>query len=71
MKQLKEKVDKEDCFARLSKTECNALSKKECENCSFYQHHLAVKGYEKYLPRSFISSKYKNGGKECEKVKDY
>ena|GEM_PF-6376600 len=32
---------------------CNALSKKECNNCSFYKHYLEEKGYEKYLPKGF------------------
>ena len=50
----KEVEDKVNCFARISATECNALSKKECANCGFYKHYTEVKGYEKYLPRKFV-----------------
>ncbi len=53
MNKIKQEVDKKECFARLAKEKCNALSKKECENCSFYQHYSQVKGYDKYLPKGF------------------
>lgn len=50
MKEIKE-IDKQDCFARISETECNALIKKNCDNCKFYKHYLEIKKYEKYLPQ--------------------
>lgn len=53
----KEVVDKQDCFAWLSKTKCNALSEKKCESCSFYQHYKEVKDYNKYLPKDFKRQK--------------
>ena len=45
--------DNPTCFARLSKTQCNALSEKKCKSCRFYKHYTDVKGYEKYLPKGF------------------
>lgn len=53
MNSIKANDDKVTCFARLSKTKCNALSKKNCECCSFYKHYSEVKNYEKYLPKDF------------------
>lgn len=60
MKENKMGVDKVECFAWLSKTKCNALSKKECEKCSFYRHYTEVKGYSQYLPKDFKRKEVKN-----------
>lgn len=46
-------------FARLTKSKCNTLSKKEYENCSFYKHYNEVKNYEKFLPKDFKELKSK------------
>ncbi len=54
-----ESDDKRNCFAWLSKCECNALNIKECKNCSFYKPKNEVKGYEKYIE--------KRGNKKCVK----
>lgn len=35
--------DKLECFARIDKDNCNALIKKDCENCKFYKHRLRIK----------------------------
>lgn len=34
--------DKRDCFAWLSEKECNALSDKQCCNCSFYVNYKKI-----------------------------
>lgn len=49
----KEITDKSDCFAWLNEKQCNALSKKDCKNCSFYKHYLEVQNYQLYLPKGF------------------
>lgn len=59
MKEKKE-FDKQDCFARISEYECNALIKKQCKNCNFYKHYQDVMKYEKYLPKK-MKGKICNG----------
>lgn len=36
-------TDQLNCFARINETTCNALNKKECRNCRFYQSRNAIK----------------------------
>jgi len=36
-------TDQLDCFARINETTCNALNKKECRHCRFYQHKAYIK----------------------------
>lgn len=43
--------DKCNCFAWLSKNKCNALSTKNCSNCSFFKDKKDVANYQKYLPK--------------------
>ena len=43
--------DKLDCFARVNESVCNALSTKECKNCSFYKNKKDVPNYSTYLKK--------------------
>lgn len=35
--------DRTDCFAKINDTTCNALTKKECSNCKFYQPRTSIR----------------------------
>lgn len=52
--------DKPECFAWISKTKCNALSCKNCKNCSFYKHRSEVPNYSKYISKSDLIERDKN-----------
>lgn len=49
---ISESNDKLDCFARISKTKCNALKEKKCKNCSFYKNRKDVPNYKKLFIKS-------------------
>ena len=46
---MNKEKDKKECFARINKEICNALSEKECENCNFYKCKDDVLDYEEIL----------------------
>lgn len=46
---MNKEEDKKDCFARINKKICNALSEKECKNCNFYKYKDDVLDYEEIL----------------------
>jgi len=43
--------DKLDCFARINKDICNALTIKNCKNCNFYKCKKDVPNYSQYLKK--------------------
>lgn len=49
---VNENIDKPNCFARISKTKCNALKNKNCKNCSFYRNRVDVPNYKALLIES-------------------
>ena len=49
-----------DCFAYVSKNYCNALSVKNCSQCSFYKSKQEVPNYQKYLLNSKKGENEKN-----------
>lgn len=58
----KNEIDCKDCFARLSEKECNALSSKKCNDCSFYKHFAEEPHYYLWLPnhyKNIFTEKYK------------
>ncbi len=48
------------CFAWISKTKCNALSCKNCSNCSFFRDKKEVPGYDKYISSKELAEREKN-----------
>lgn len=57
---VNESIDKPDCFARISKCKCNALSSKDCKECRFYQHYSKVQNYTKYFSSKDLTERRKN-----------
>ncbi len=60
-----DKSIKNDCFARIGSTKCNALTEKNCENCSFYKKRCEIKD------NPYYAYSYKNLKKHSEDVKKY
>lgn len=56
----KDKKEMTDCFAYVSKNYCNALSVKNCSQCSFYKSKQEVPNYPKYLLNSKKGENEKN-----------
>lgn len=56
----KDKKEMTDCFAYVSKSYCNALSVKNCSQCSFYKSKQEVPNYQKYLLTSKKGENEKN-----------
>lgn len=48
---MNEVTEKLDCFARISENCCNALTVKNCKNCSFYKPKKDVPNYSYYLKK--------------------
>lgn len=44
--------DKTNCFAWIDFNTCNALTEKDCKNCSFYKDKSEVKNYELFKKRN-------------------
>lgn len=59
-KTVNESSNKIDCFAWISKNKCNALSSKNCQNCSFYKHFSKVLNYSKYISEKDLIERNKN-----------
>lgn len=56
----KDKKEMTDCFAYVGKNYCNALSIKNCSQCSFYKSKQEVPNYQKYLLNSKKGENEKN-----------
>lgn len=54
---ISEDEDKPNCFAWISKKKCNALSIKNCKECSFYQHYSKVPNYTKYFSKEDLAER--------------
>ncbi len=48
------------CFAWLSQVKCNALSSKNCSNCTFFKDRKDVPSYDKYISKKDLEEREKN-----------
>lgn len=48
------------CFAWISKNKCNALSCKNCSNCSFFKERKKEPNYDKYISQKDLAEREKN-----------
>lgn len=55
-----DQIDKIKCFAWISPTKCNALSCKNCSNCSFFKDRKDVPNYDKYIDKKEIAEREVN-----------
>lgn len=58
-------VDKEDCFARIDCSHCNALNEKDCKNCSFYKPRNKIKN------NPFYAFSYRDSERHAEHMRRY